>query len=167
MICGDLFILYGPTRSACCVGGVKVHNACCAALQLKWCLRFSYYAIARSHARCKSRLGAWDVGGFRCRGIQKAKPADILTDVDYIASCTAKPKMSSVKDSLLGAPAEYSDYRAVSKERTVVTVEPSAYKVGRDDEYNGPGAGCVSFHEISYQVSSCFGKRKEILHSVR
>ena len=75
--------------------------------------------------------------------------------------------MSSVKDSLLGTPAECSNYRTVSKETTVVTVEPPVYKVGRDDDYDGPGAGCVSFHEISYQISSCFRKRKKILYSVR
>ena len=75
--------------------------------------------------------------------------------------------MSSAKDSLLGAPAEYSDYKAVTKETAVVTVEPPAHKVGHDDVYDGPGAGCVSFHNISYQVSSCFGKRKVILDSVR
>ena len=77
--------------------------------------------------------------------------------------------MSSVKDSLLGAPAEYSDYRAVCKETAIVTVEPPVHKVGHDDVYDGPGAGagCVSFHNISYQVSSCFGKRKVILDSVR
>ena len=76
--------------------------------------------------------------------------------------------MSSVKDSLLGAPADYSDYRTVSEETAVVTVEPPAYKAGRDDaQFDGPGAGCVSFHDIVYEVSSCFGKRKVILNSVR
>jgi hypothetical protein len=81
--------------------------------------------------------------------------------------------MSSIKDSLLGAPADvYSDYRTVSKE--TVTVEPPAYKAaGRDhDAYTidgvGAGAGCVSFHDVSYEVSSCFGrKRKIILNRVR
>ena len=76
--------------------------------------------------------------------------------------------MSSVKDSLLeGAPTDYSNYRTVSKETTVVSVE-SAHKVGHDDTYDGPGSGSVSFHEVSYRVSSCFGrKRKLILDSVR
>jgi hypothetical protein len=82
--------------------------------------------------------------------------------------------MSSVKDSLLGAPADvYSDYRTVSKETAIVTVEPTAYKeAARDDWYtvdgDWPGAGCVSFHNVSYEVSSYFGrKRKVILNRVR
>ena len=77
----------------------------------------------------------------------------------------------SVKDSLLGAPANYSDYRTVSEETAIDIVEPPAYKAGRDDaQYvnDMTGAGCVSFHDISYKVNSCFGrKRKVILNSVR
>ena len=76
--------------------------------------------------------------------------------------------MSSVKDSLLGAPADYSDYRTVNKETAIVTVEPPEHKVGRDDSYDGPGSGCVSFHDICYEVSSCFGRRRKvILNAVR
>ena len=79
--------------------------------------------------------------------------------------------MSSIKDSLLGAPADHTNYRTVyNKETAIVTVEPPSYKAvagGRAYD-DGPGAGCVSFHEISYEVSSCFGrKRKVILNSVR
>jgi hypothetical protein len=56
------------------------------------------------------------------------------------------------------------------KETAIVTVEPAAHKVGRDDAHyaDGPGAGCVSFHDVFYEVSSCFGRRKKvILNSVR
>jgi hypothetical protein len=80
--------------------------------------------------------------------------------------------MSSIKASLLADV--YSDYRTVSKDTAIVTVEPPAYEgAGRDhDAYTidgeGAGAGCVSFHDVSYEVSSCFGrKRKVILNRVR
>ena len=77
--------------------------------------------------------------------------------------------MSSIKDSLLGAPADCSDYRTVSKETVIVTVEQPAYEAaGRDHhaytiEEEGVGAGCVSFHDISYEVSSCFGRRRKVI----
>ena len=79
--------------------------------------------------------------------------------------------MSSIKDSLLGAPADCSDYRTVSKETVIVTVEPLAYEAaGRDHhayaytiEEEEVGAGCVSFHDISYEVSSCFGRRRKVI----
>ena len=102
--------------------------------------------------------GTWAVSGRVCTCAYVHKPTDTSSGV----------KMSSVKDLLLeGAPTDYSNYRTVSKETTVVSVEP-AHKVGHDDTYDGPGSGSVSFHEVSYMVSSCFGrKRKLILDSVR
>ena len=79
----------------------------------------------------------------------------------------------SEKDSLLGAAAEHSDYTsanlAINNDMATVS-EPPAHKVGRDDAYDvdGPGSGCVSFHDVSYEVSSCFGRRRKvILNSVR
>ena len=74
--------------------------------------------------------------------------------------------MSSIKASLLGAPADCSDYRTVSKETAIVTVEPPA--AGRDHhaytiDEEGAGAGCVSFHDVSYEVSSCFGRRRKVI----
>lgn len=72
--------------------------------------------------------------------------------------------MSSIKDSLLGAPADCSDYRTVSKETAIVTVEPPAYEAaGRDHDAYGAGGGCVSFHDVSYEVSSCFGRRRKVI----
>ena len=59
---------------------------------------------------------------------------------------------------------------AANNDIAVVSVDPSAHKVDRDDAFNvdGPGAGCVSFHDIVYEVSSCFGRRRKvILNSVR
>ena len=59
---------------------------------------------------------------------------------------------------------------AANNDMAIVAVEPSAHKVGRDDAYDldGPASGCVSFHDISYEVSSCFGRRRKvILNSVR
>ena len=77
-----------------------------------------------------------------------------------------RQSMSSVKESLLGDQSEHSGYRTINKE-TVVAVE-SAQIVGRDGAHNGPGSGSVSFHNVSYEVNSCFGrKRKVILNSVR
>ena len=70
------------------------------------------------------------------------------------------------KESLGGDQPDYLGYRNINKE-TVVAVE-SAQIVGRDGAHNGPGSGSVSFHNVSYEVSSCFGrKRKVILNSVR
>ena len=87
----------------------------------------------------------------------------------FVTSFTAKVKMSSVKGSLMGAPTDHSDYGTVNKETAIDTVEPPANKVGGlDDTYDGPGSGCVSFHDVSYEVSSCFGRRRKvILNSVR
>ena len=62
--------------------------------------------------------------------------------------------------------------RSVNNAVAIVSVAP-AHSVERDDARNvadsGPGSGSVSFHDISYEVSSCFGlkKRKVILNSVR
>ena len=69
--------------------------------------------------------------------------------------------MSSVKDSLLGAPPSYG---AVKDDQTVVAVE-----AGHDDAHvQSVGSGCVSFHNVSYVASSCFRKQtKVILNSVR
>ena len=84
------------------------------------------------------------------------------------ADCT-KTEMSSIKDALLGAAADCSDYRTVSKETAIVTAEPPAYKAaGRDHhaytiDEEGVGAGCVSFHDVSYEVSSYFGRRKKVI----
>ena len=56
---------------------------------------------------------------------------------------------------------------------TVDGPDPATQKLGRDDacaDTDGRGSGCVSFHDIVYEVSSCFGplrKRKVILNSVR
>ena len=67
-----------------------------------------------------------------------------------------------------------SDKRSVNlvanNDMAIVAVEPSAHKVGLDDSYDvdRPGSGCVSFHSVSYEVSSCFGRRRKvILDSVR
>jgi hypothetical protein len=69
-----------------------------------------------------------------------------------------------------------SDKRSVNfdakNETAIVTVnvEPAAHIVGRNDAHDadGLGAGCVSFHDVFYEVSSCFGRRKKvILNSVR
>ena len=70
-----------------------------------------------------------------------------------------------------------SDKKSVNfdakNDTAIITVEPAAQKVGRDDacaDADGPGSGCVSFHDIVYEVSSCFGpfgRRKVILNSVR
>ena len=81
--------------------------------------------------------------------------------IDYVrATITVivKQKMS-VKDSLLDpdATTKHPDYRSVS------------LAVNSDAVSDRPGAGCVSFHNISYKVSHCFGlkKKKVILNSVR
>ena len=70
-----------------------------------------------------------------------------------------------------------SDKKSVNfdakNDTAIITVDPATQKVGRDDacaDADGPGSGCVSFHDIVYEVSSCFGplrKRKVILNSVR
>lgn len=75
--------------------------------------------------------------------------------------------MSSVKDSLLGGPSDCSDFGTVKKQ-TVVPVEPS-HTQGRDGgTYSGPGFECVSFHNVTYEVTGCFSrKKKTILNSVR
>ena len=62
----------------------------------------------------------------------------------------------SDKDALLPtAP----DYGAV-KDQTVINVE---FECGQADHEDG----CVSFHDISYVVSSWSGKGRTILNSVR
>ena len=77
--------------------------------------------------------------------------------------------MSSVKEPLLGAQPEYSDYRSVNNEATIVAVEPARRVQIIDESVCGDdGERCVSFHDVSYEVSSCFGRRRKvILDSVR
>ena len=64
---------------------------------------------------------------------------------------------SSADEPLLGAPSrEHPNYKSVNSDTTAaVTLDA--------------GSGCVSFHNISYEVSGCFGlkKKKVILNSVR
>ena len=75
--------------------------------------------------------------------------------------------MSSVKDSLLGGPSECSDFGTVKKQ-TIVAVEPSHTQGWNDGTYSRPGSECVSFHNVTYEVTSCFTrKKKTILNSVR
>ena len=75
--------------------------------------------------------------------------------------------MSSAEESLLGEQSGCTDYKSINKD-TVVAVE-SAQIVGRDGAQSGlTGSGSVSFHNVSYEVSSCFGRRRKvILNSVR
>ena len=79
--------------------------------------------------------------------------------------------MSSAKDSLLGGPSEHSDFGTVSgtvKKQTTVAVEPSHTQGWDGGTYSGPGSECVSFHNVTYEVTGCFSrKKKTILNSVR
>ena len=63
----------------------------------------------------------------------------------------------STKDALLPTAPDCVDYGAV-KDQTVIGVE---YGQAEHDDV------CVSFHDVSYVVSSCFGKKRTILNSVR
>lgn len=81
--------------------------------------------------------------------------------------------MSDQDQPLLDASSEHPQYRSVNiaegdTASPTVVVQPPG---GRGDAYDndvGPGAGCVSFHNVSYEVSRCFGlKKKVILNSVR
>ena len=76
--------------------------------------------------------------------------------------------MSSVKEPLLGSQPEYSDYRSVNNEAAIVAVEPARKVLIDESAYEDDGERCVSFHDVSYEVSSCFGRRRKvILDSVR
>ena len=82
-----------------------------------------------------------------------------------------KMSSSSADEPLLGAPSrERPKYKSVNSDTTAaVTLEPPS-SAARDDAYRaGHGSGCVSFHNISYEVSGCFGLKgkKVILNSVR
>ena len=68
---------------------------------------------------------------------------------------------------------EHPKSRSVNSNTTAAaTLEPSGSSAAReanDDDAYRAGSGCVSFHNISYEVNGCFGlkEKKVILNSVR
>jgi hypothetical protein len=90
-----------------------------------------------------------------------------------VSSQNRRVKMatSSAAEPLLGASSGHPKYSSVNSEITtaVINVEPpGAHEAGHSDAYRA-GSGCVSFHNVSYEVSGCFGlkEKKVILNSVR
>ena len=66
----------------------------------------------------------------------------------------------SDEDALLHTSPDCSGYGAV-KDHTVLDIDIVDYEQADHDDV------CVSFHDVSYVVSSCFGKKRTILSSVR